>query len=166
MAYTIDEILERARRHLNIKVRYRLGGGKHVARGDDCLDDAGAADCSAFVLWCLGIDKYRPDDPALHPREWINTDVMCNVELLHLFVRTDLAHPGAVVVYPRRGPRYGHCGILTETPNADEWRIIHCSSGNFRRYGSAVRETELSTGEGGFLWRKNVRVLRPVGVAT
>ncbi len=36
---------------------------------------------------------------------------------------------------------YGHVGIVTNVGNGKVRKVIHCSSGNFRKYGDAIRET-------------------------
>jgi hypothetical protein len=46
-------------------------------------------------------------------------------------------------VFPSKKPRrpYGHVGIVTEVREGKVTKVIHCSSGNFRRHGDAIKET-------------------------
>ncbi|MBL8331103.1 MAG: CHAP domain-containing protein [Rubrivivax sp.] len=91
-----------------------------------------ACDCSGFVTWALGI--------ARHPSAigWVNTDAMhkdARGRENQLFVRLDQARIGALIVYPRQGPKaeqVGHVGLVSEVDaQGHASRVIHCSPHNF-----------------------------------
>ena len=46
-----------------------------------------------------------------------------------------------------RGPRDGHVGVVTETSGGVATRVVHCSGGNYRATGDAVRETDAAVFE-------------------
>lgn len=142
---TVDELIARARSQIGLKTRYALGGG--TVSGEHCRDGRGACDCSGFVLWCLGWPR-RDAGAAWLKRAtngWINTDGLWYdaTEGPGAWVTPCDRAPGALIVYPaswmsrRPGPKVGHIGILT-APD----RVIHCSSGNQRRCGDAIGETD------------------------
>jgi CHAP domain len=90
-----------------------------------------ACDCSGFVTWALGIAR----NPS--PIGWVNTDAMHEDarETQKLFVRLKQARVGALLVYPRQGPKpeqVGHVGFVSEVDEQGRaTRVIHCSSENF-----------------------------------
>lgn len=163
---TRREILAQARHHTQINVQYRLGGGKHTAQGDNCLDEIGSSDCSAFVLWCLGVDKYQPGTLGMPDgMQWINTDVLWRAMPSQFFMDVaspQLLIPSDVVVFPSgetRGGNWkvGHCGIISRTNiNFKDTYVIHCSKQNHVRFGSAVQETSI----GIFLRNPKTRYIR------
>ncbi len=87
------------------------------------------------------------------------------------FELIDFPLPGSIVVYPAHkskmglptppGPKVGHVGIVTEVGKRNKTRagregvlegvafmpteakkVVHCSGGNFRGWGDAIRETD------------------------
>src|SRR6185369_16922931 len=52
------------------------------------------------------------------------------------------AEPGDVIVYPDQGGKQGHIGIISGMDNNGELKVIHCSKGNFKKFGDATRETD------------------------
>ena len=123
------------------------------------------SDCTGFVCWCLGLDRYQPPD-------WINTDSALEDALKKKvrFEPLELPELGCVVVYGgawKNGIRtkVGHWGIVTGLPA--EWgpswdllSVTHCSSGQSRKHGAAIAETS------GQLWARHGRFLRYRGLAT
>uniref|UniRef100_A0A6M3IN67 Uncharacterized protein n=1 Tax=viral metagenome TaxID=1070528 RepID=A0A6M3IN67_9ZZZZ len=101
-------------------------------------------DCSGFVAWILGLS--RQTDHPLYRRVnggWINTDAM-SADILDTagLLRACEPQPGAVVVYPGPPRRsVGHCGVVVEAVDGQPTRVIHCSSGNYRRYQDAIQVT-------------------------
>ena len=103
---------------------------------------------------------------------WLNTDGMWldAKRSFGFFAELAFPLPGAIVVYPAHrgrlglpstpGPRVGHVGIVTSVSrrNARAGRrgelegvdfvpttakqVVHCSAGNFRGWGDAIRETD------------------------
>lgn len=91
-----------------------------------------ACDCSGFVTWAMGI--------ARHPSAigWVSTDAMhedARGRQNQLFVRLERARLGALIVYPRQGPKaaqVGHVGLVSEVDaQGRATRVIHCSPHNF-----------------------------------
>lgn len=104
-------------------------------------------DCSGLVDWALGIVGRQ------HDKRWYNTDAIeADAKKpggIFDRVTAEQVLPGDVVVYGA-GPAIGHTGIVTANPYAapfgtERWwkdlRVVHCSSGNWRRYRDAIRET-------------------------
>lgn len=126
---------------------------------------AWTCDCSGFVSWCLGIDRYQPEFP--HYGGWVSTDsILMDARTGgDWFEEIPAPELGCVVVYGgarRKGKRIrvGHVGLVVD-PLPAEWdknwsdlRVIHCSSGNGRRFGQAVWETD------GRIWSKHGRLVR------
>lgn len=141
---TVDQLLARARSVAGRKIRYKLGAGGMVADAPTPANIDGACDCSGFTSWALGISR-RTDHP-LYQRfngGWINTDAMVHDASQATGFFSRLAEPvvGALIVYPRIGKTVGHVGIVTKVAGGAVSRVIHCSSGNFRNFGDAIRET-------------------------
>lgn len=159
------ELVARARTQVNTGIKYQLGAGPR-SRRDVCAGGSDKyCDCSAFVCWCLGMDKLNEQWGWLTALNggWYNTSGMWYdamvFERFGSFYELDQPAPGAVVVYPSRtltgdsvSKRYGHCGIVTECEiikgpdgrvGSKASKVIHCSSGNYQRTGDAVQETNL-----------------------
>lgn len=154
---TVEELFERAASQEGFGIAYRLGGGVARASRDTCADAAHACDCSAFVCWALGIDKQGsypylvpPGQPVEPGNQWYGTDSIWN-DAVHLkvglFQQIDQPVPGCVVVFPaRRRPdgksTPGHIGLVMRAGPAGVEGVLHCSAGNFKASGDAIRETD------------------------
>lgn len=104
-------------------------------------------DCSGFVAWCLGQDRYFDFDGD-GQREWIETTAVYDdaTGAQFQFERVDEAEEGDVIVYPDRkieGKRHeGHIGIVSRIDeDGTPALVIHCSTGNQRKTGHAIAET-------------------------
>jgi cell wall-associated NlpC family hydrolase len=163
---TPEQILRRALQAAKASIiaagRYKLGKG---GRKPSALHpfDSSLCDCSGFVAWALGFDRYQP-----HMRYygtaggWISTRSMeadaraGGPGLLTMVPEAD-ALPGDVIVFgtktvlvgKRRKKRIGHCGIVSRVAGGRVTHVIHCSSGNDRAVGTAIAETPLAS-----FWRK------------
>jgi hypothetical protein len=90
-----------------------------------------ACDCSGFVTWALGFAR----SPS--PIGDVNTDAMHRDArgAQKLFVRLEQARVGALLVYPRQGPKpkqVGHVGFISEVDGQGRaTRVIHCAPENF-----------------------------------
>lgn len=155
-------------------IRYRLAAGHNGGTDPYAPHPASwsfgfrtpTLDCSGFVAWCLGLDRYQPDSAV----KWISTDGMIRDAdgEQEYFSPIDRPELGAVVVYGsewRDGRRIyvGHVGIVVCLPvrgwgpGHRQWsrlRVVHCSSGNDRRMGGAIQQTDASH------WRGRGRLLR------
>lgn len=105
--------------------------------------------------------------------------------------------PGSIIVYPAHsgrmglppppGPRVGHVGIVTDVSRRQNARagrrgelegvafvptvarkVVHCSAGNFRGWGDAIRETDATVWERRrstiFAWPSSVRPAVPTNL--
>lgn len=150
---TTAEFLARARSQLKFELSYRLGAGKIVPSGEHCGDETMGCDCSAFVCWCARMRKYQGEELwwlSKHNGGWLNTDGIWIDAVKHTSGNFEPASrkPGAVVVYPGASieeafgsSRWGHVGIVTAI-DEDKLTVIHCSSGNYKKTGRAVMETD------------------------
>jgi hypothetical protein len=104
-------------------------------------------DCSGFVAWCLGVDRHFDFDGD-GQREWLETTAVYNdaTGAQLRFERVDDAEEADVIVYPDRkieGKRHeGHIGIVSRvSEDGSVAAVIHCSTGNQRKTGNAIAET-------------------------
>lgn len=166
---TNDEVVKRARYALGRKTKYRMGAGSLSPSASLPKDETGAADCSAFACWAVGIAKHDPRFAWLRALNggWFNTDGIWHdaieqstglFDYVELFTPTSSRanmRPGDLLVFPGRwsvakakswagslekGPAVGHVGIVVSV-KVEDVRVVHCSSGNFRRTGDAVQLT-------------------------
>jgi hypothetical protein len=155
----VDELLGRALGQVGQGTRYLLGGGR--TQGPDPRSENGGCDCSAFTCWALDLRKYQPQLAWLQPVSggWFNTNGIwwdAVREKTGFFEQIPAPLPGCVVVYPSAlltggaGPKIGHVGVVSQVTSTG-WRTVHCSSGNFKSTGDAIRET----GPNVFLIRKH-----------
>ena len=80
---------------------------------------------------------------------WLNTDgIWADADLpVGFFEEIAAPRSGCVIVYPSarmaraRGPAVGHVGIVTQILGGGASLVTHCSSGNYRRSGDAIRQT-------------------------
>ena len=146
---SVARVLERARQILGKKIKYDLGAGGMLPTMASPANLKNACDCSGFVSWCFGMS--RKTEHPLYVKfngGWINTDAMVHDAKKQTGFFRQLSSPkvGCIVVFP--GPplrRIGHVGLVTEVDDTGTvaTEVIHCSSGNFRNFGDAIRETSL-----------------------
>jgi hypothetical protein len=135
---TAQELVERAKSVVGKPIKYNLGcGGMHPTAPSP--EGLGAnLDCSGFCCWTIGISRYDGDI-------WFNTDSILNYAKNNLKGFHEIKDPtvGSMVIYPSaKGKRsYGHMGIVTGVEDGKLSRVIHCSAGNYGRFGYAVAET-------------------------
>lgn len=131
-----ERTLNRARSCLNRKIKYVLGSG-----GFDPTTSMGSkCDCSGYVAWAIGVPRELPPTSG----KWLQTTTYWRGggEVGEgLFDRVaGTPEPGDIFVYPD-GPGEGHMGIITRVASGKPTRVVHCSNGNFKRFGDAVQET-------------------------
>ena len=186
-----EQRVERARSMLN-RGKYHLGHGGRNPLAEDPFDHDDpdfegeeTVDCSGFVAWTEGADRFEPGNhPGLsEPNEqddgvWFSTRTMVRdsgnkKKYRHRRVgRDEPVKPGDVIVYPPYGSKhYGHTGLVASVDDQFEakrkqragWgrhaRIIHASTGNG---GVCVRESDA------MLWEHSGRAyfLRPINPDT
>lgn len=103
--------LMRARRALSHSGSFRYGlghGGFHP--GDFLPTRNGLCDCSGFASWCLALSRNQTKTFGL----WISSSHIWSDGLgrRRLFTVLVEPFPGCLVVYPDRGGRQGHVGIV------------------------------------------------------
>jgi cell wall-associated NlpC family hydrolase len=146
----VAELLKRASSQIGQSTVYRLGGGKTT--GESPRDEASSCDCSAFVCWALALRKHQPEFAWLKKVNggWYNTDGIwwdALKEPTGYFHEIKAPEPGALIVYPSRatskvaGPKIGHVGVIADVKSGAVSSVIHCSSGNWKKTGDAIRRT-------------------------
>lgn len=162
---TEEQIVERARSQIGKMITYRLGAGDITVNDDSPADEYNACDCSAFVCWCLKLNKYQPFRWLKEINGgWYNTaGIWWDAVMEHTGFFEPIAMPkaGNLIVYPPRyivnrvietghimsaagTPNIGHVGIISAV-GSDEisvTKVIHCSKGNYLKFGDAVAETD------------------------
>lgn len=160
---TPAEIVARAMSQVGRPIRYELGAG---GRRWDLSTPApsGVLDCSGLANWARGADRGRWNTDAIYADANGRQEQFC---------RPLDVQPGDFCVYKGlfettpvlRRIRPGHIGIVVDTSGlvgtwaADDadWRairVVHCSMGNWKRFGFAVAESD------GSIWRKRGIVVR------
>jgi len=139
----IAQSLQRARTGLEETTTYVLGQGGF----DPTKMLTKKCDCSGFVAWAIGIPREFPPGS----NRWLDTDAYWNgggaaakaagFPLLKNVAAAD-AEPGDLIVYPDHGGMQGHIGMISGMDSHGELKVIHCSKGNFRKFGDATRETD------------------------
>jgi len=154
-------VLARARSAIGNGVVYVLGAGGRTPGSTSpaarITSEAGVAagcDCSGFVAWCLGVDRYLPTWlPHYLGGEWFETTaVFRDAKSPYGFVSEvpwAAALPGDVIVYgdhrDAAGVTHeGHIGLVSEVTENGPVSVIHCSLGNFHKTGDAIQETDPS----------------------
>ena len=139
-AMTPERALERTHSMVAQGTVYKLGRGGF--RPDKPLwSDGKTCDCSGFVAWALGFPREFPPGSG----HWLQTTTYWEGGGYPqtLFAARPLAEamPGDLLVFPDHAGRQGHIGIVTDCANQQPTRVAHCSSGNFRQTGDAIRAT-------------------------
>lgn len=117
--------IERAKRALGKGIRYKLGTGGFYPFAPLPCNLLLQCDCSGFVSWVIGLSR----KPKKSRDWWIETSAIWNDAKYHqeVFVETAPA-PNTVCVFPDRGKRQGHCGIVVSvTPNGQIATVIDCT---------------------------------------
>lgn len=137
-----QNVLARARRSIGQGCIYRLGAGGMHPEAAVPWTAAKQCDCSGFAMWALGLSR-------LINGHWYDTSAIVADALnaLGIFADVDWLHaqPGDLLVYgDAGGGGQGHVGVVaTVAPGPETFPLtaIHCSAGNYRRTGDAIRET-------------------------
>lgn len=145
---------------------YGLGRGGRRPLASTPLDALGRCDCSGFVAWCHGLDRYQPGQIA---GDWLSCD------LVHadatgprrMWRRVEVAdvQPGDALVYPGRhvnGRRVaiGHCAVVVERPavvrSLAEVGAVHC-------HGPSGHSPAIARASGDLWARRGGIAIRRVG---
>jgi cell wall-associated NlpC family hydrolase len=140
-AAPVNSLLERARTAIGKGTRYKLGsGGMSPAATSPAANKL--CDCSGFVCWVYGLSRKTTLPFYQKYGGWIYTDSMVadvNSDS-GIFESLSAPEPGCMVVYGA-GKQIGHVGIVSEVENGLMKKVIHCSSGNDRKFNDAIQET-------------------------
>lgn len=162
---TREFILARARSVVG-RGAYKLGFGGFDPNAElPFASNLELCDCSGFVAFCIAEDRENSGIDG----GWIETTAIVNDARgpQRMFEISDEgARAGDIIVYGdsvyRQSPqsafhRHGHVGIVTLADSAGHpYKVIHCSKGNFGKFGHAIAETNAE----GFLTSKAL-VVRP-----
>lgn len=152
MQQTSTALIGRARSLLGKGIIYKLGqGGRNPALTPAQL--AGSQlDCSGFVAWCLGFDRYITNpfyaaENGENGRGWFETTAAYKDANNGGGILTRIAAPvpGCIVVYGDSTVggvhTEGHIGIVTEVgPGGTLQKAINCSSSAYRHFNDAITE--------------------------
>lgn len=135
----VQAVLARAHVATGQGIRYGLGKGG-MNPGSPTPGSGGRCDCSGFVAWSLGFSRklneafYRNFNGGWFETTAVWTDIGSSVGILEAL---DKPRPGAIVVYPDHDGHEGHIGIMVDSDH-----VVHCSMGNDRNFGNAIRVTD------------------------
>ncbi len=134
-----QQTMKRAKSALKHKTVYKLGKGGF----DPSKPMTTQCDCSGFIAWAIGIPRELPPKS----NKWLSTDQYWaggKPVKAGLFKQKDLSEAavGDLLVYPDSGGHQGHISVISAIKNNKPSLIIHCSSGNFKNFGDAIRETD------------------------
>jgi hypothetical protein len=133
---TLSDVVTRARSVVGSGT-YKLGMGGRNPELNEPFDKFDRCDCSGFVAWCLGIDRYQP---GRIDGDWIETTAVYHDT--QLFTPMNDRLPGYVIVYPDANGHQGHIGIISAVDFGGRiTRVIHCSHSNSESGKGAVQET-------------------------
>lgn len=110
-------------------------------------EDGMRTDCSSFVAWCLRMSS-KVNHPLYIKQNggWFETSAVFK-DGLHqtgYFSSVATARAGSLLVYPDKQGSQGHIGIVVsaEGPGvAGVSKVVHCSSGSFKKTGKAIAVT-------------------------
>jgi peptidoglycan hydrolase-like protein with peptidoglycan-binding domain len=140
---SIEQSIDRARAGLAEKIKYVLGKGGF----DPTKTLTHECDCSGFIAWAIGIPREFPPGSG----RWLDTDAYwkgggdaakaAGFPLFHNVPAAEV-QPGDLIVYPDQSGKQGHIGIISGVDEHGELKVIHCSKGNWKKFGDATRETD------------------------
>ena len=139
-----NDIITRAKSSTNKGIRYKLGsGGMNPSLPLPTSNKL--CDCSGFVCWVLGLSRETTIPFYKKLGGWIYTDSMVSDinSPSGIFERITTPEVGCIVVYGA-GAQIGHVGIVSEVVNGKMSKVIHCSSGNDKKYNDSIQETSPS----------------------
>ena len=148
---THSEAIARARSAIGHHCVYALGkGGMHPASPTPWpagLPNLGC-DCSGFVAWCLGVSRMLTKDHPHYPfGGWFETSALARDARSPFGFVAEVpwaeALPGDILVWGDGNGHQGHVGLVSEVDADGPAKVVHCSSGNWRRAGDAVQETDV-----------------------
>ena len=155
-----NAIITKARSAINKGIRYKLSkGGMKPELPLPTSDNL--CDCSGFVCWALGLSR-KSEIPFYKAKGgWIYTDSMvADVNSPSgIFEKINTPEVGCIVVYGA-GAQIGHVGFVSEVTNGKMTKVIHCSSGNDKKFSDSIQETSPAVfNRADALWGRFVQVI-------
>jgi len=140
-----QEILDRAHyAAAHSKATYELGKGGYSPTNELPEGSTKTCDCSGFVSWVIG-ESRKTGNAFLKSLNggWIETTAVVKDAKSEegMFTKIDAPEPGCLFVWGDNSGKQGHIGVVTEVAFGTATKVIHCSSGNSRKYGKAIKET-------------------------
>jgi len=138
----IVELIKRAKSMVGGSIDYKLGKGGLSATSMSPSQN-GYCDCSGFVCWVLGLSRQTTIPFYKNLGGWIYTDsIEADMKsTAGIFDRLAEPAPGCIVVYGAKD-KIGHVGMVSEVAGGKMKKVIHCSSGNARKYNHhSIQET-------------------------
>ena len=132
------QTMHRAHSALKLTTHYKLGEGGF----NPIKPLTPQCDCSGFIAWAIGIPREFPPGS----NKWLSTTeyyaggapvlpgLLSQVELHQ-------ARAGDLLVYPHQNGQVGHIALISEVSDGQPAGILHCSSGNYKNFGNAVKIT-------------------------
>lgn len=134
--------IQRARSSVGTGIRYGLGqGGRYP--NDPHPTRNGLLDCSGFIAWCIGIDRYQGDKgkPWSHRVQWVESTLLViegrRLDVLGERLAREIPRPvaGELLAWPDRPykvlgkkfVRHGHV-MLVEEVSGDRCTVWDCTS--------------------------------------
>jgi hypothetical protein len=141
-----SEVVVRARSAIGNSVVYSMDQeGKSRPDGDFpwLVDQHGQkfCDCSKFSMWAIGF-KGRKVGDLYYDTSRIFQDATSGKGLLFMQVQETDALPGDLVVYGDHGEHQGHVGVVATVGPSGPDTVVHCSLGNYKKWGDAIQETD------------------------
>jgi hypothetical protein len=133
-----QQTMNRAHSVLGQKTIYKLGKGGF----DPTKPLTKECDCSGFIAWAIGIPRELPPGSD----KWLSTDEYWaggkpTKPGLLTQVQMNAAEIGDIIVYPDSNGHQGHIALVNQTTLGMPALIIHCSNGNYKNFGDAIRIT-------------------------
>lgn len=140
----VSLFMNRAKSAIGKGIRYKLGSGGMKPELNLPTADK-KCDCSGFVCWVFKISR-KTDIPFYQKfGGWIFTDSMeADIKSVSgIFNKIDTPEVGCIAVFGA-GNKIGHVGIVSEVKNGKMTKVIHCSSGNDKKFNDSIQETSPS----------------------
>jgi len=137
----VAAVMARAQSAIGQGIRYKLGMGG-MKPGNPSPAAGGQCDCTGFIAWCLGMSRKTSEAFYVNFNNgWIETTaVWTDVgKSVGIFEQINGPKIGAIVVFPDKAGKQGHIGIISGAG-----KVIHCSSGNDKKFGDAIQETDMA----------------------
>lgn len=148
------QTMHRAHSALKLTTQYKLGEGGF----NPIKPLTPQCDCSGFIAWAIGIPREFPPGS----NRWLSSTaywaggypvlpgLLSQIELQQ-------AQVGDFWVYPHQNGQVGHIALIHEVNNSQPTQILHCSSGNYKSFGNAVKITSTDVF---FETKQTTRVMR------